>query len=121
MSAAFDLRGVGMRYGQAEVLSGVDLHLSGGVLTAVVGPNGAGKSTLLGHHGRTSPRLSRGVPLRRRRGESLEPPLVRAAGVVCPAIDAHRVPVHRGRSRADGPRAARRRSLRKRARSRGRL
>jgi len=48
VSAAFDLRGVGMRYGQAEVLAEVDLNLAGGVLTAVVGPNGAGKSTLLG-------------------------------------------------------------------------
>ena len=48
MNAAFELRGVGMRYGEAEVLSGVDLNLSGGLLVAVVGPNGAGKSTLLG-------------------------------------------------------------------------
>lgn len=48
MSAVFDLLGVGMRYGAAEVLAGVDLRLGGGQLTAVVGPNGAGKSTLLG-------------------------------------------------------------------------
>jgi len=48
VSAGFDLRRVGMRYGRAEVLSGVEVHLSGGMLTAVVGPNGAGKSTLLG-------------------------------------------------------------------------
>ena len=48
MSATFDLRGVGMRYGAAEVLAGVNLHLGPGELTAVVGPNGAGKSTLLG-------------------------------------------------------------------------
>jgi iron complex transport system ATP-binding protein len=48
VSAAFDLHGVGMRYGEAQVLADVDLNLSGGLLTAVVGPNGAGKSTLLG-------------------------------------------------------------------------
>jgi iron complex transport system ATP-binding protein len=48
VSAAFDLRGVGMRYGNAEVLADADLSVSGGLLTAVVGPNGAGKSTLLG-------------------------------------------------------------------------
>lgn len=48
MSGVFELRGVGMRYGAAEVLADVDLRLAGGQLTAVVGPNGAGKSTLLG-------------------------------------------------------------------------
>jgi iron complex transport system ATP-binding protein len=48
MSAAFELSSVGMRYGAAEVLAGVDLRLGPGQLTAVVGPNGAGKSTLLG-------------------------------------------------------------------------
>ena len=48
VSAVFELHGAGMRYGAAEVLSGVDLRLPGGLLTAVVGPNGAGKSTLLG-------------------------------------------------------------------------
>jgi iron complex transport system ATP-binding protein len=48
MSATFDLHGVGMQYGDAKVLTGVDLHLDPGQLVAVVGPNGAGKSTLLG-------------------------------------------------------------------------
>jgi len=37
-----------MRYGEAEVLSGVSLEFACPGLTAIVGPNGAGKSTLLG-------------------------------------------------------------------------
>jgi iron complex transport system ATP-binding protein len=48
MSARFELRRVGMRYGAAEVLRGVNLSIDPPRLTAIVGPNGAGKSTLLG-------------------------------------------------------------------------
>jgi len=48
MSVSFELRGVGMRYGAADVLRGVDLRIEPPRLTAIVGPNGAGKSTLLG-------------------------------------------------------------------------
>ena len=48
MSAEFELRNVGMRYGGAQILRGVTLNLSPPKLTAIVGPNGAGKSTLLG-------------------------------------------------------------------------
>lgn len=48
MSAIFELRGVGMRYGTADVLRGVNLRIGPPQLTAIVGPNGAGKSTLLG-------------------------------------------------------------------------
>lgn len=44
----YSLTGVGMRYGEAEVLSGVSLDFARPGLAAVVGPNGAGKSTLLG-------------------------------------------------------------------------
>jgi ABC-type nitrate/sulfonate/bicarbonate transport system ATPase subunit len=39
--------GLTVRRGRTEVLSGVDLELRRGEVTAVLGPNGAGKSTLL--------------------------------------------------------------------------
>lgn len=48
MSVRFDLEGVGMRYGDAEVLSGVTLSFTRPEMVALTGPNGAGKSTLLG-------------------------------------------------------------------------
>jgi iron complex transport system ATP-binding protein len=43
----FDLEGVSMRYGSAEVLRSLAMKLDTGEFVAVVGPNGAGKSTLL--------------------------------------------------------------------------
>jgi ABC-type multidrug transport system ATPase subunit len=40
-------RSVGKRYGQKEVLTGVDLDVQRGEVLAVIGPTGAGKTTLL--------------------------------------------------------------------------
>ncbi|MEZ4237373.1 MAG: ATP-binding cassette domain-containing protein, partial [Myxococcota bacterium] len=40
-------RGVGRRWGEREVLAGVDLEVAPGEVVGVVGPNGGGKSTLL--------------------------------------------------------------------------
>ena len=42
-----ELRGAVARYGQREVLRGVDLSLAPGRISVVVGPNGSGKSTLI--------------------------------------------------------------------------
>ena len=42
-----ELRGLGRRYGAAEVLRGLDLAVPRGSFTVVVGPSGCGKSTLL--------------------------------------------------------------------------
>lgn len=48
MSAALlTATGVSFRYGDREVLSGVDLHVGEGEIVVLLGPNGAGKSTLL--------------------------------------------------------------------------
>ncbi|MCC4620508.1 ATP-binding cassette domain-containing protein [Xanthomonas cassavae CFBP 4642] len=41
------LRGIGKRYGQADVLRGIDLDIAPGACLAVVGRSGCGKSTLL--------------------------------------------------------------------------
>ncbi len=48
MSAVLELRGVGLRRQQREILAGINLGFHAGSVTALVGPNGAGKSTLLG-------------------------------------------------------------------------
>jgi tungstate transport system ATP-binding protein len=45
--ALLRLRGIGLRIGALDVLSGIDLDLPLAGRTVVVGPNGAGKSTLL--------------------------------------------------------------------------
>jgi lipoprotein-releasing system ATP-binding protein len=44
---AIEASGLRKRYGQLEVLRGVDLTIASGEVVAVVGPSGAGKSTLL--------------------------------------------------------------------------
>jgi iron complex transport system ATP-binding protein len=44
---SFELRGVRLRYGDIDVLGGVDLRVEAGEMVCVVGPNGAGKSSLL--------------------------------------------------------------------------
>ncbi len=43
------LRGIDIRkrFGDAEILRGIDLHVERGTITTVIGPSGSGKSTLL--------------------------------------------------------------------------
>ena len=41
------IRDMGVRIGSVQVLSGINIHMHCGELTAVIGPNGAGKSTLI--------------------------------------------------------------------------
>ena len=46
MTPALALRGVHKRFGNTEVIHGVDLNVMPGERVAIIGPNGAGKSTL---------------------------------------------------------------------------
>jgi branched-chain amino acid transport system ATP-binding protein len=47
MSKELTVQNVGVRYGSATALAGVDVDFKAGSINAVVGPNGAGKSSLL--------------------------------------------------------------------------
>jgi len=47
LSRLFQLEGVGVRYGEAEILRDISLSLHASEFVAIAGPNGAGKSTLL--------------------------------------------------------------------------
>ncbi|WP_239450553.1 ABC transporter ATP-binding protein [Loktanella sp. S4079] len=46
MTHALDISGLKKSYGKAEIIRGVDLHITKGERHAIIGPNGAGKSTL---------------------------------------------------------------------------
>ena len=46
-AAALSVRGLVKRFGDHEVLSGIDLDVPAGTVTCLVGPSGSGKSTLL--------------------------------------------------------------------------
>ena len=45
--ALLEVRGLAKRYGDAEVLAGVDFDLRPGEILGIIGPNGAGKTTLM--------------------------------------------------------------------------
>lgn len=47
LGPAVRFEGVGLRYGAARILDGIDLRAEPGRIHAVVGPNGGGKSSLL--------------------------------------------------------------------------
>lgn len=42
-----EMRGITKRFGQLEVLKGIDLNIDKGEVVSIVGPSGAGKTTLL--------------------------------------------------------------------------
>src|SRR5438309_12080091 len=46
-TAMVELRGVYKRFGQNEVLKGVDLKVSSADVLVIIGPSGGGKSTML--------------------------------------------------------------------------
>ena len=44
---AISVRGLSKRFGETEVLHGIDLDIEAGEVTCLIGPSGSGKSTLL--------------------------------------------------------------------------
>ena len=48
MSLAIDISGLYKKYGDVEVLKGLDIQIPKGKIFGLIGPNGAGKSTLIG-------------------------------------------------------------------------
>ena len=46
-SNAMEVRGLSVRLGRVEVVTGVDLDLEAGSVTGLIGPNGAGKTTVV--------------------------------------------------------------------------
>ena len=72
-TAALELTGMTVSYGEKPAIFSVDARFDGGSMTAIIGPNGAGKSTLLKAALDVVPRLSGevsvyGEPLDRARG-----------------------------------------------------
>ena len=47
MSASVTIKNLHKRYGELEVLRGINLEIPAGQTVAVIGPSGSGKSTLL--------------------------------------------------------------------------
>jgi ABC-type phosphate/phosphonate transport system ATPase subunit len=47
LDVAISVRGLTKRYGDVEVLRGIDLEIRRGELLAIVEPNGAGKTTMV--------------------------------------------------------------------------
>jgi len=46
-AVTLEVRGLRVRFGRAEAVSGLDLDLAAGTITGLIGPNGAGKTTAL--------------------------------------------------------------------------